>query len=448
MKHSTSKHERSLVDPKDLPLPEVLRDTVTTFTEPHERLIYLASSLAVLAGCMPNVQGLYKQGRRYSPTHFLCVVARSASGKSAINWARKLGQEVHKKIIKSSEGISFGGEESVAEQHHGLFLTTDASAAAFIRALDANGGRGVMIATEIDTLLGSFGQEWGKFSDKLRMAAEHEPIETLRVDDIVSVDRPELSLVLSGTPNQARELFTSPEDGLYSRFGLLVYEAPRTWDRGGPSPEDEDRRATVKQAAARVKALYQRLQQRESPLRFTMNESQWDSLDSLFETRLRDLAQHSAPAELDSCVKRAGVTAFRLAMTLSVLRAFEEGEALDSIQTVSPTGEEMEAALRLADMYLENALHFAEGLPKSISPQVSSKGMTYEVFYGLLPSHFQRKKAVAIGESMSPELSESTVDRYLKKLSESGRLTKLSHGKYTKPNGEAPAGAAHERAEG
>lgn len=413
-------------------LPELLGDTVTTFEHDHERTVYLASSLPVLAGCMPNVRGTYKGGRIYRPHHFLCAIATAASGKSTIHWARRLGDAVDAHI-RATTPMPVGDDDPAAARYRGLFLPANASKAAFLQAFAANEGRGVMIDDEIDTLNSVLGQDWGNFSEMLRKAAEHEPINALRFDYDVQVQDPALSVVLAGTPNQARQLFQSPENGLYSRFSILRFSAPRSWMNGAPSDKAKDREDNFAKAAGRVKTLYDTLASREVPLEFELTDSHWSMLDRVFGQRLQQLVAAGHEPILDACVKRAGGTAFRVAMVLAVLRAHDEGDGVANRDHLTPADPDLAAGLALSQTYLKHSLEFAFELPRAVRAPSDSRGVVYHDFFRALPEEFKRSEALKVGDDV--DISGATVDRYLALLVKRGLLTKVRHGHYAKATG-------------
>lgn len=411
-------------------LPDLLHTTVDSFNHPHEQDVYLVSSLPVLAGCMPNVVGTYKGARRYSPTHYVCLIARAASGKSTIKWARHLGRGVHANI--QSAGLSFGAsDEPSYTQYRGLFLPANTSAAALMQALRANDGRGIMVEDEIDTLNTALDQDWGSFSQMLRKAAEHEPLSALRVSADIYVERPELSVVLAGTPQQASGLFQSIENGLYSRFSIYAYSAPREWLSGPPTAKDHNRHSLFDDASATLQAMFDQLRGREPNLEFELTDDQWNRLDSCFHPIFTHVVNSGLDSSLDSCVYRAGVTAFRIAMVLTVLRAHQNGDDLREVGQLQPTMDDLDAGLMIASRYCKNAIAYAQGRPPGANMLDMAKGEAPKTLYAMLPPVFERKEAVEIGEDI--DIAESTVDRYLREMVQDGRLTKPKQGHYQKP---------------
>ena len=97
-----------------------------------------------------------------------------------------------------------------------MALPSNTTAAALQTALAENDGRGIMCETETDTLSGALGADFGNFSDVLRKAFHHEPVSLLRKTDRQHLDleRPALSIALTGTPGQLPRLMPTAEDGL------------------------------------------------------------------------------------------------------------------------------------------------------------------------------------------------------------------------------------------
>lgn len=96
----------------------------------------------------------------------------------------------------------------------------NSSSSAVYRALDANGGWGIMFETEADTVSNMLDSDYGHYSDLMRKAYHHETVSMNRVSDKIHIDieNPRLSVFITCTPGQIPGLFPSFENGLGSRF--------------------------------------------------------------------------------------------------------------------------------------------------------------------------------------------------------------------------------------
>ena len=110
-----------------------------------------------------------------------------------------------------------------------LYIPGNASVAALLECIKDNGGKGVIMETEADTLTSSTEQSWGDFSHLLRQAFHHEAVLLARKEGKVRIDEPKLSIVLTGTSGQLKRLVKSTENGLFSRFIFYVFRSDAGW---------------------------------------------------------------------------------------------------------------------------------------------------------------------------------------------------------------------------
>lgn len=68
------------------------------------------------------------------------------------------------------------------------FMPGNSSSSAVYRALDANGGWGIMYETEADTVSNMLDSDYGHYSDLLRKAYHHETVSMNRVSDKIHID--------------------------------------------------------------------------------------------------------------------------------------------------------------------------------------------------------------------------------------------------------------------
>lgn len=112
-----------------------------------------------------------------------------------------------------------------------LFIPANTSGSKMIEHIEANKEFGVIFASEADALTTAMKNEWGNFSEVMRGAFHHEPIELSRRanNEFLSNEKAHLSVVLSGTPKQVNSLVQSVENGFFSRLAFYEFEAPIIW---------------------------------------------------------------------------------------------------------------------------------------------------------------------------------------------------------------------------
>jgi len=432
-------------------LPPLLSETATRFSRTHERDVYLTSALVSLSACMPNVGGHY--GALPSILHpnlYLAIVARAASGKSAMRFANYLVADVNAYITKQSEReiANWRKEKQAAKQadaefdrpeppERSLLLPANASAAAFRVAL-ADRPKGVLVReTEIDTLTNSLGQDWGNYDDILRKAYHHEWDAALRKEEgNTAIQCPKISLLLSGTPEQFSRLMGSTENGLYSRFGVYYFEAPQSWISQRPSPRAiRNVKEFRGRYAAEVLDLWRRLHNRTDLLKFELTDGQWIEHTSTFQSLMQQAILRGCD-EQTSVIKRAGVVAFRIAMICTVLRLYACGaDKLSNARIVEASSEDLRVGLRLATTLAQHSLAYASTHLRSGSTEAVTDPWTRRV--GIMLNGVEREfgsgEAYAAAEEAGITISERQLRRDLNRAAEQGLIRPLTdNGRWAK----------------
>ncbi len=420
-------------------LPLLLQQAVAPFTDERERDVMLTGTLAVLSGCFPALCGTY-DGTRYGANIFAFVVGPSGSGKSALRWAQSLAAPAHAERVaasmraRSEYNIALADyaaakrmaakDDSVAPSpvepaFRLLFIPGNNSAANILKMLYENEGQAIICETEADTLSASLRQDWGNFSDLLRKAFHHEPVSSSRKTnrEYLEVERPCLSIALTGTPGQVVGLIPDAENGLFSRVLFYCFDTPTRWRDVGPEGgrgELDDYFAIL---GRQVHDLMSHLPlpgpEDDSTLRIGLTASQWNSLNA---TGRRWLTEGKALAESDGAagvVFRLGLSMFRVTMLLTLLRAVERGKV--PVGRLLATDADLNAALALGDVYLAHSLALLARMPRSttglVTPRASWANKS-EKEKKVRELHTQGMSLRDIAQQTG--VSKSTVERWVK----------------------------------
>lgn len=316
-------------------------------------------------------------------------------------------------------------EEPKEPNFNVLYIPANTSNAKVLWHLQQNDGKGIICETEADTMGNVFKQEWGGYSDMLRKAFHHEKISCSRKtnNEYIEVKQPQLSVALSGTPNQVGNLIQSAEDGLFSRFIFYSFKTEQKWRDVSPLGGGVNLTALFDKLGKDVFDLFGFLN--TSPTSVQLTTEQWQQINQTFSKWLNDVAIFTGD-EAGSVVKRLGLVFFRMCMIFTALRKFENG---DMDPEPFCTDEDFENALVLANIYLEHSFLMYHNLPKQDDAQVF-KGSTSKLkFYEQLPNKFKRAEAVELGNKY--KMSTRTVDNLLKKL-QPDYLISEEYGVYTK----------------
>lgn len=407
-------------------LPRLLQKGCEHF-EGRERDVFLISALAVVSGCMENVSGTYDHHTIY-PNVYTFTVAPAASGKGALSFARELAMAAHRKMLATNERNRDAYKAELEEYHAAkriwkksstssepkmpkppefkiLYIPGNSSAAAVIGHLQQSKGIGIICETEADTLTQSLKQDWGNYSDMLRKAFHHEPVTYSRKtnNEYLEVEKPRLSIALTGTPSQVPGLITSAEDGLFSRFIFYTFKASSKWRDVSPKTKVDLNEHFV-ELSEEVHRMIQFLGTCQTT--FELTKLQWKDFNSLFNDWLNEVNAFKSE-DASSIIIRLGPIAFRIAMVLSAIRKFEKG-----VTSINITCDDIDllVVFELARVFKEHALAMFESLPKSPGFTLRKNN---KKFYEALPNTkiFTRKEALLTGEELG--IKERTVDGYL-----------------------------------
>ncbi|NNF32816.1 MAG: DUF3987 domain-containing protein, partial [Saprospiraceae bacterium] len=239
-KTSTSSFKNSPMIPEWIykEIPEILKPSLILIENERERDLLFLSLLIVVSSVLGDSKTQYGSQDIFAHL-YLFVVARAASGKGSMDLARliavRLDEYMLKQHMKEKRSTSsIGGEEKVIlisnkEDVHSLLIAGNVSSAGLTTDLLLNGGCGLIIETEADTISNSNEQKWGDTSVMLRKAFHHEMISTSRKEESIKIPYPRLGICLAGTPNQLTRLLQSVENGLFSRFIFYLYSTPPVW---------------------------------------------------------------------------------------------------------------------------------------------------------------------------------------------------------------------------
>lgn len=414
--------------PKGLPdqvyqrLPPMVKDACSQFSDPTEKEVFLIGALGVLSGLMPNYEGFYN-GDKVGAELFVYVLAAYGEGKGKLKLARQLGTEVHaaKRKRTESEEAEFKklmteyrrakdrkGEEPKRPAKELLFIPANSSKTGIMELMADNNGRGIIFETEGDTLADTLRQDYANFSDLLRKAFHHEFLSYYRrtEKEFNEIDRPHLAVVLSSTFDQLFGLIPSIHNGLYSRF--LYYIVPACSDfKDVFAKEKEGHSLYFQQVATRLNRKHEVLSELPYPVLFTLTSEQQQAFLTYFMKEKSEVNEY-ANGELNGTVNRLGLICFRVAMVLSMIRAWDYPEIPTTI-TCNDT--DFENALCIVQVLLDHAEHVYKMLPKkpAYSFNAGNKAALKETAIQLAGKGYSLRQI-----AKETGLPKTTVERYLK----------------------------------
>ncbi len=426
-------------------LPALLSQIVAKAVSPEDADLLLLGSLTTFSACLPNVYGIYG-GREVFPNLFLFVTAQASAGKGRLTLCRHLVEPIHHRLRESykieMEEYRRKQAEYVANKKNPdaeqpqepplrtLFIPANSSATSVYQVLNDNKGVGLMFETEGDTLANTFKSDYGNFSDGFRKAFHHETISYNRRKDreFVELQSPRLSAVLSGTPRQILTLIPDAENGLFSRFIFYFMNVRLVWNDVFANDGADTLDACFCRIGSQFYELYKVLQS-SSPIRFSFSQPQQDEFNSFFDEVQQ---QYAALFGLDivASVRRLGLITYRMAMILTTLRIFDDGNISS---TLVCNDNDFRSSLAMVKVLLLHTAKVFQTLPRQNSPSSSANEpeLLRQQFLDCLPPEFNRQTYVAVAQKLG--IPPKTAENHIKRLSSQNLIIHYAHDRYKKP---------------
>jgi len=411
-------------------LPPILNDCCRVFSDEIEKNLVFLGAMTVLSGCLPKVYGIYDKDK-IGANFFFFVVAPASSGKGCLKWAKRIAQSIHKSKRDKYEVLK--KEYLVAEDKEGMthpkqllhYIPANSSASALIDVLESNGARGTFFCSEADTLSGALKQDWGNFSDILRSAFHHEPINFLRRkdDEYKEIETPCLSILLSGTPKQVPTLIPDAENGLMSRFAFFTFRS-RPVMKNVFADKHVNFDEHFDHIQQRVERLYNYLNDESQPIYFSLTKAQEPDFLKLFSEGHTEFHLNLGDESVAS-VRRLGVIMFRLCMILTAARL--DTNAVRPTQ-ITCSDQDYQTAKSIIKTLKKHTTKIFQNLQKDSHKNIKLSDDKFKLFKALPETEFKRKEGVEICLKMG--LSESTLDRLFK----TEYIESAGYGKYKKTN--------------
>ena len=402
-------------------LPDILKKGSSVFSDQREKDVFLTGALGVLSGLFSMVKGLYSSDETFSNLNCF-IVAPPSSGKGVMKYAKILGKSIHTARINNTNS-----EFATPGFQYLLYIPANSSSSVVIRHLDENSESGIVFETEADTLSDTLKQDWGGYSDLIRKAFHHETISYSRKKDreFIELNQPKLSIILSGTPDQVKNLIHSTENGLFSRIIFYAFEGKNVWRSVAPGANRLNFNTYFEDLGREVKTIHDAYISKS--FKFDLTPEQWDVLDYQCGEWLQEITTF-IHMDTASIAIRLGIIHFRIAMILSILRHYQEGHIEDS--NIVCSDRDFKTAQLLSNIYLEHGLNMFFKLPGE-----SKKALNTYIkrFYDQIPKDVLFTRAAAVKLGFDIGIQERAVGKYLKKLVEINYLNQPEYGKYKKP---------------
>jgi len=428
-------------------LPEFLQSIVKVATSNEERDILLLGSIVALSACLPKVIGYYDD-KKVNANLFLFITAQASAGKGRLIHCRQLVNPIHKAMrvqagllkkeydsqmadFNSSKGKDGNKERPAKPSEKMLFIPANNSSTGFYQLLHDSEGRGLIFETEGDTLSQSFKSDYGNYSYGFRNAFQHEPISYYRRTDreLVEIERPCLSAVLSGTPKQIGTLIPNAENGLFSRFMFYVMNIKPVWKDVFASNTENGLDDYFAGLATEFFTLYEALNN-QPEIVFTLTEEQKIRFNQFF-AEMQTMYISLKGLDYVGTVRRSGLIAFRMMMICSVLRILETGDVSSQIVCDDT---DFNNTIQVVKLLVKHAAKVYSDLPEE--PAKSKPKNRKERFLDALPYEFNRQGYLAIAKGMN--IPDKSAQGYITEFVKAGVLDKPGQDQYINQNVQPP----------
>mgnify|MGYP004609979107 FL=1 len=439
---------------------EFLRPIVECMDDDEGSDKILLGTLAILSGMIPNLYGCYGGHVVYPPLYFIFygpAASRKGEIQACLQVLKPLKTEVRRGYEaelaryreEHSEWEAKGGRspkraergpEPKEPKYRSPQIPANSSASAAYLALEANGGSGIMFETEADVLSQSLLSDYGDYSAGLRAAFHHEPIQMNRVRDNlhVEIEEPRLAVCLTCTPGQLPKLFPSFENGLGSRF--LFYGLTRRVEWRNPfTRQDKTLDEVMADAGKEALELFHLMNNLGSQrIQFVLKDNQQQLFNQFFSDTLSEQFYMLGDG-ITSFVFRMGLSAFRIAMILSILRKFSErpfGAPLfqKGEQVLMCSDQDFNITLKIMDTLVNHTARIFSALVDEESMEmpagVYSLKEEEKRLYNWLDTEFTFQNIQEYAKDRN--IGERTVNRYVKHFIDHHLAVRVKHGQYRK----------------
>ena len=448
-------------------LPPFLRKIMAVANSDNMADILYLGTLAVLSSCLPGVQGSWYSEMQQCNLYFFLTGA-AATGKGRMNLCSYLLNPLNDEIYRRSEEdyqayvdgfllqlseskrarISLTSDIPGAPAIHRFTIPANSSAPAMYMDIASNDGNGIIFESEADTLALALGH--GDFSDLLRKAYHGEPISLRRKTNQqqLFVERPYLSICLSGTPEQARTLIKSAENGLFSRFLFYRITADENYSENDLFEDGRAIQLYFTQLGEKVRDLYLKLQSRSKGVEVIFPREYLEMLKAFtddFGTEYSNLFAKAYKTEkavnaARSISRRMGVIVFRIAMIRTMLRYIDQD---DIPSTVVCNEDDFYDTLADSSVFMQHAhVAYDEMVNKSTADIAEDSDYEFDPnsadlltdkqreLLSLLPDSFSTQELLLLNRQLG--INPRSLYRIMNALIGLGLIRRISYGHYKK----------------
>lgn len=421
-------------------LPDIIKSVLERFSSVDEQIMGLYATITVGGALMPHVMINYANKINY-PALMTIFIFPPASGKGNLSLIRGLLSKINQHLMEENNIISREHQARLDEYKQDvkkrvaksvperptmplILAPGNITSAKLIEQLSDNGPGNMLVIyeTEIDVfgISAKKGEHGTQNSTILRQAFHHETISQARKtnSELLVAECPKLCVILTGTINQAMNLFPSNSDGLLSRFLVVSGPGSSKWIDVKPIPNSRSLNEHFEKASEEFFIMWEFFKNLTVEVKFT--DSQWKKINDFGIEKLAICNFTSEDAA--SLAKRHGNMITRIASILTMLNYYQNQLKADEILC---NDSDFLTALWLGNRSFEASLKLFQELPGRRDSRSSSIRIK---FFESLPDKFELKLIYAL----FPKMAQRTIQRWLKEFVDMGLIIRTKNGQYEK----------------
>ena len=411
----------------------------------EERKIATYAVITLAGSLMANVAVNY-DGSINHPQLMLLISYPPASGKGKLNHLLELINSINKEVTDQTmqltrkyksaldmykSNIKKGemNDEPIRPNQPLYLIPGNTTSSKLMQQLAENGDSqvGLIFETETDALANMLGSTHGlDNSMMLRKVYHHEAISQMRKtkDEHFVVSRPKLAIIVSGTPSQIPNLFTSNSDGLFSRFMIVSGTSPIIWKDVKPLKGSIPLSSQFKTLGDNFHSLWKH-HCHQKTLNIVFSDYQWGIINNQGDY-LQTICLEEGGENAVSIARRHMNMLTRIASILTATRHYESGSASGELQCNMT---DFDISLGLTSYSFQQALVLFNKLPGEVHKNPKRAMELYQMLPDIVFSINQIKP-------LSTELNVGvrTIQRYINQLKDVGLVIDISNHRYKKVN--------------
>jgi len=400
-------------------LPKKLKMFIEEYEANHTKDFMFQSLITAVSSTLPNLYFIY-DGKKYYPTIFSLLLAPAAKGKGKLDKVNMIFKNINNALSEENKIIEEESKEKdkipthKAKKRHQF--GANFSNAGFIDSLIASDEVGFIMDTESETLSNNNDKEWSNNSSLLRKLHSHEGEIILRKQEEHEFKNPKVAVLLTGTPGQAKKLFTELENGLFSRFAILTYNPHKVFNIRRDRKEFDSSYLDF----LSKKLLDYHIVKSRKELEIKATDEQFNKHFQYFEEKQERL--NETDYEDHGVLNRTALGVYKIATILTVIKNIEN----HSTYKIDYFDDGMfNIALELSDYYMDNSFKLIDKYSANHFQQ-NIKNENYHILINNLANEFTTEQALLLSEGKIPE---RTLKGYLR---DDKSLTRIARGKYRK----------------